>query len=285
MEPRFVDANGLRFAYLEQGSGPLVLLLHGFPDTAYTWDRTMAELAKAGYRAVAPFMRGYHPTAIPADGKYDIETLGRDAGALIEALGEHSAIVVGHDWGSTAAYGVATLAPERVRLLVTVAIPHPRSIKPTPGNLWRLRHFLDLRREHAPARIRKNNFADIDVLWRRWSPAWKDLPASETAPVKASLGHPGSLEAACSYYAALPALPRAPALFRKNITVPAVTFAGERDLVPTRAFEKARVCYDGPYEVVLLPGGHFMHREHPDEFTRELVRVVRDHEQRTAAAG
>ena len=285
MEPRFVSANGLRFAYLEQGHGPLVMLLHGFPDTAHTWDRTLDELARAGYRAVAPFMRGYHPTEIPADGKYDMETLGRDAEALIAALGEHKAIVVGHDWGSTAAYGVASLAPERVRLLVTVAIPHPRSIKPTLGNLWRLRHFLDLRRKSAPARIRAGNFAHIDTLWRRWSPNWKDLPASETEAVKASLAHPGSLEAACSYYAALPAVPRAPALFKKNITVPTVTFAGEHDLVPTRAFEKARVCYDGPYQVVQVPGGHFMHREHPEEFHRELVRVLRDHEQRTAAAG
>jgi pimeloyl-ACP methyl ester carboxylesterase len=285
MEPRFVDANGLRFAYFEQGQGPLVLLLHGYPDTAHTWDRTLGELAKAGYRAVAPFMRGYHPTAIPADGKYDMATLGSDAAALIEALGEQHAIVVGHDWGSTAAYGVATAAPERVKLLVTVAIPHPRSIKPTPANLWRLRHFLVLRRKSAPAKIRATNFAYIDELWRRWSPNWKDMPASETEAVKAALAHPGSLEAACGYYAALPKVPRAPELFRKNITVPTVTFAGEHDLVPTRAFEKARLCYDGSYEVVLMPGGHFMHREHPEEFHRELLRVLRDHDQRARAAG
>src|SRR5262245_64260522 len=99
MKPKFVDANGLRFGYLEQGSGPLVLLLHGFPDTALTWDRAMPALAQAGYRAVAPFMRGYAPTAIPADGAYDTETLGKDAIALIHALGADAAVVIGHDWG------------------------------------------------------------------------------------------------------------------------------------------------------------------------------------------
>src|SRR5689334_12208459 len=78
MEPRFVQASGLRFGYLEQGQGPLVLLVHGFPDTAYTWDRTMAAVAGAGFRAVAPFTRGYHPTEIPPDGPFDSETLGRD---------------------------------------------------------------------------------------------------------------------------------------------------------------------------------------------------------------
>src|SRR3954463_2320633 len=139
-----VRANGLDVAYLEEGTGPLVVLLPGFPDTAYTWDATMAALAAAGYRAVAPFLRGYHPTEIPKDAAYDMDTLGRDALALIKALGAQNAIVVGHDWGATAAYTATSMDPYRVRLLVTVAIPHPRSIKPTPAASWRLRHFLAL---------------------------------------------------------------------------------------------------------------------------------------------
>ena len=130
MEPAFVEANGLRIAYLEAGKGPLVLLLHGFPDTAHTWDRALPALADAGFRAVAPFMRGYHPTAIPADGAYDSDTLAADAVALITALGEEQAIVVGHDWGASAAYGAATIAPERVKKLVVLAIPHPKSLNP-----------------------------------------------------------------------------------------------------------------------------------------------------------
>src|ERR1700683_2871540 len=104
----FVDANGLNFAYLEEGSGPLVLMLHGFPETPHTWDDLRPRIAAKGYRAVSPFMRGYHPTAIP-DRDADQETLARDVLALIVALGEKSAIVVGHDWGATAAYGAATL--------------------------------------------------------------------------------------------------------------------------------------------------------------------------------
>jgi pimeloyl-ACP methyl ester carboxylesterase len=109
----YVDANGLHFAYLEEGSGPLVLLLHGFPDTAHTWDHLRSGIAAKGYRAVSPFMRGYRPTAIPAHDA-DQETLARDALALIEALGATEAVVIGHDWGASAAYGAAALAPERV---------------------------------------------------------------------------------------------------------------------------------------------------------------------------
>ena len=76
-EIRYVDANGLKFAYLEQGSGPLVLMLHGFPDTAHTWDDLHPRIAAKGYRTASPYMRGYRPTAIP-DRDADQETLARD---------------------------------------------------------------------------------------------------------------------------------------------------------------------------------------------------------------
>src|SRR5437763_1852930 len=132
----FVDANGLRFAYLEEGSGPLVLLVHGFPDTPHTWDHVRPALAARGFRAVSPFTRGYAPTEIPKVEDYDADTLGADMLALMTALGEEEAIVIGHDWGASAAYSAASLAPKRVRLLVTVAIPHPASVIPTPKLLW-----------------------------------------------------------------------------------------------------------------------------------------------------
>lgn len=270
-----VQANGVDFAYLEEGTGPLVLLLHGFPDTAQTWDASIRALAEAGFRAVAPFMRGYHPTAIPADGKYDTPTLGADAAALIAALGEEKAVVVGHDWGASAALAVASDYPESVRLLVTLAIPHPRSLKPTLPLLWKIRHFAALRGKNAGAKLRANDFAYVDELWKRWSPAWKNIPASETAAVKAAFAQPGCAEAAAAYYSQVSLKP--PASFRKQIKMPAVAFAGEHDMISTRAFEKARKCYDASYEVVIVPGGHFMHREHPDAFVPELVRVVKEH--------
>ncbi len=93
---RFVEANGLRFGYLESGQGPLVLLVHGFPDTAYAWDATRAALAEAGFRAVAPFTRGDAPTAVPQQEAYDSDTLGRDLIALVRALGREPAVIVGH---------------------------------------------------------------------------------------------------------------------------------------------------------------------------------------------
>jgi pimeloyl-ACP methyl ester carboxylesterase len=90
---RTIDANGIRFAYLAEGEGPLVVLLHGFPDTAHTWDDLRPRLAARGYRAVSPFMRGYHPTEVPPRDA-DAETLARDVLALIDAFGEREAILV-----------------------------------------------------------------------------------------------------------------------------------------------------------------------------------------------
>src|ERR1700680_5233525 len=102
----FVDGNGLNFAYVEKGTGPVVLMLHGFPDTAHTWDDLRPRIAAKGYRAVSPFMRGYSPTAVP-DRDADQETLARDALALIAALGASEAVIIGHDLGGGAAYGAA----------------------------------------------------------------------------------------------------------------------------------------------------------------------------------
>lgn len=269
-----VTANGVKFGYLEQGTGPLVMLVHGFPDTAHTWDATMSAVAGAGFRAVAPFTRGYLPTEVAADGKYDTGTLGADIVALIGALGEKSAIVVGHDWGASAAYTAAATAPESVRLLITLAIPHPATIFPTPALLWRTRHLLTLRFKGAADKVRANDFALVDELWHRWSPAWKAVPREETAQVRAVFADPACLDAALSYYRQFTV--RQPAAMKKTITVPTVAFAGEHDIISPRAYEKARHMFEASYEVVQIPGGHFMHREHPDHFIPELVRVLRE---------
>lgn len=270
-DTRFVQANGLRFAVIEEGTGPLVLMLHGFPDTPHTWDDARPAVAAAGFRVVTPFMRGYHPSEIPKTEAFDQETLGRDVLALIEALGERSAIVVGHDWGASAAYCAVGLAPERVRFVATIAIPHPAGVLPTPRVLWAVRHFATLRMPGAAARARRNDLAVVDDLVQRWSPKWT-VPAGETDAVKRSLREPGSLEAALGYYRALS--PRLPACLRRKVEVPAAAFAGEHDMIPTSLYDRARSRYAGPYEVIRMPGGHFMHREHPEVFVRELLRVL-----------
>jgi len=102
-----VSANGLRFHYLEMGEGPLALCLHGFPDSPWTYRHLIPELARAGYRAVAPFMRGYAPTEVPSDSHYQTGVLAADVAALHGALGgDSNAVLIAHDWGSVAVMGL-----------------------------------------------------------------------------------------------------------------------------------------------------------------------------------
>ena len=116
-----VHANGIEFHYLEMGDGPLAICLHGFPDHAYSFRHLLPDLAAAGFRAVAPFMRGYAPTSAPADGRYHSALMARDAVELIGALGAERAYLIGNDWGAGAVVGATALAPERVIKLVTIA--------------------------------------------------------------------------------------------------------------------------------------------------------------------
>jgi pimeloyl-ACP methyl ester carboxylesterase len=265
---RHVEANGLRFAYLEEGQGPLVLLLHGFPDTARSWDHARPRIAAKGYRVVSPWMRGYAPTAIP-DRDADLETIGRDALALIEALGERSAIIVGHDWGAAASYTAASLDPARVTKLVAISIPHPATLKPTPDKLWAARHFVAYKLPGAAKRFARDDFAALPALYKRWSPAWSP-PAEEFAAVRAAFSDPASLDAAFGYYRQLRFWPQA--FLRKKIEVPTVAFAGVDDhLVRPADYAVASRMFASGYIVEEMRGGHFMHREHPDEFAAKLL--------------
>lgn len=271
MSHKTVEANGLRFAYLEEGSGPLVLLVHGFPDTPQTWEHVRPALAKAGYRAVTPWTRGYLPTEIPKEEAYDTGTLARDVIALVDALGGGPAILVGHDFGAAAAYAAVTMAPEKFKQLITIAIPHPRSIRPTPLMAWKVRHFFTLSRKNAAAKLRKGELAHIDELVQRWSREWK-VPPGETDAVKKVFAQPGCLEAVLGYYRAIST--KVPPEQRGKIKVPSVAFAGESDMIAPKVYERARRLYESTYEIVTMPGGHFMHREHPAHFERELLRVI-----------
>ncbi len=122
---RFVETNGIRMHVAEQGSGPLVLLLHGFPESWYSWRHQLRALADAGYRAVAPDQRGYGQTDRPAAAEqYTQLHLVGDVVGLLDALGEERAVVVGHDWGGPVAWNTALFRPDRVRGVVGLSVPY-----------------------------------------------------------------------------------------------------------------------------------------------------------------
>jgi pimeloyl-ACP methyl ester carboxylesterase len=199
-----VRANGLRFHYLEMGEGPLALCLHGFPDSPYTYRYLLPELAAAGYRAVAPFNRGFAPTEVPAERHHvHTSTMVADAVALHEALGgDGDAVLIAHDWGAVAAWGAVGQAPTRWRRCAILNIP---PFQVFGANLFsydqikRSFYFWFFQMQAvAEEIISANDFAFIDRIWEDWSPSYdatEDLPR-----VKECLRDPAHFQTALGYY-------------------------------------------------------------------------------------
>ena len=205
MKIECVSANGTDFSFLECGTGKLALLLHGFPDTAQTWRHLMPQLADMGYRVVAPFMRGYAPSAVPSDGCYQTAMLARDANALHENLGGDSeAIIIGHDWGAPSCYGAAIDAPTRWHRVVGMAVPPTTALGMAfVQNLEQIKkswYMFFFQHGLADLVVGANNHAFIEMLWRDWSPGYD--ASVDLAFIRKSLADPKNLQAALGYYRA-----------------------------------------------------------------------------------
>jgi pimeloyl-ACP methyl ester carboxylesterase len=276
---RSIRANGIEFGFVEAGDGPLVLLLHGFPDAAWTWERQLAALSDAGYRTVAPFMRGYPPTEIPKDARYDAEALAADVAGLVTALGEESAYVVGHDWGGVATYAAATLQPDVVRAAALIGSGHPSTFPTTllhPRQVHHIFHFWFFQaRELAPAAVRANGMAFIDYLWEYWSGSGHDDREHIARVKRETLAPEGALEAALAYYPALLELPATrPGVAERiqgRVSAPTLSIFGEAD--PVRELSAGEEeQFEGSYRFEVVEGaGHFVHRERPEEVNRLLL--------------
>lgn len=271
--------NGVDFTYLEQGQGPLVLCLHGFPDTAWGFAETLGALANAGFRAVAPFMRGYAPTGLAPDGDYSVLALAQDVLGLIEALGEKDAVVVGHDWGALAAYTAANLAPSRVRKLVVMSVPHMAGSTMSLAQLRKSWYVWFFQVPFWPEReLVKRNFRFIDMLYRDWSPSWR-FSFAATDPVKKALSAPGAVQAALGYYRAMVrgSTHRLRTVMSQRTLVPSLVMAGVQDgSIGFEQFDNVRRAYGTEFRFRQFDGaGHFPHRECFDEFIAELLTFIK----------
>ncbi len=189
-----VEANGLRFHLADGGDGPPVVLLHGFPDTSAVWRHQVPALAAAGFRAIAPDLRGRGRSDRPADvDAYRLSNVVADVTGILDALGLERAHVVGHDWGAAAAWLVAALAPQRVDRLVAISVGFPGAARPDRRALEQAWYRLLFLFPEAEELLRQDD-------WYLLRELFGDAPDGER--YLADLAEPGALTAGLNWYRA-----------------------------------------------------------------------------------
>jgi pimeloyl-ACP methyl ester carboxylesterase len=289
---RTVRANGIALHVAEAGSGPLVLLLHGFPQFWWAWHRQLVDLADAGYRAVAVDLRGYGASDKPPRG-YDAPTAAADIAALVTSLGESDAMLVGSDLGGLLAWTVAANHPRVVRSLMLLGAAHPlrlrsaiaRSPEQRRASSYALRTF------QVPRRA--ENLLARDTRWVRelfdeWTgPRWRGTPgyvADVARYGQAMRIHPVSYAASEYFRWLVRSLVRADGRrfarsLRTPITAPVLHLHGDFDrcVLPSTAQGSGQYV-TGDYEWRVLDGvGHFPHNEVPELISGELLRWAKLH--------
>jgi epoxide hydrolase 4 len=269
-----IDVGEVRLHVVSEGSGPPVLLLHGFPEFWYSWRQQLEALAAAGFTAVAPDLRGYGLSDKPAGvDSYRIERLGGDVVGLIRALGGR-AHVVGHDWGGAIAWWVAAAHPDRCDRLVTINGPHGGALlraAASPAQLLRSWYILFFQLPYLPERmVLAPGF--VRRTLRHHAAGDETFTEEDLARYEEALHRPGAAAAAINYYrAALRHLPLLPA----PVTRPALVVWGERDrsLGPEVLRQLTGAARD--VRVERLPdAGHFAHQDRPAEVNRLLVEFL-----------
>lgn len=282
-----VRANDVGFTYLSAGpddpARPLALLLHGFPDSPHTWRHLMPRLAERGYRAVAPYLRGFAPTEVPLDDCYQTGALAVDANSLHDALaGDERAVIIGHDWGAVCAHGAAVLEPDRWRTLVTMAVPPgqavPHALVTSADQLQMSWYMFFFQHPLAELVVPADDMAFIDRLWAQWSPGYDasdDLPAA-----KATVREAANLRAALGYYrAALGAghsdarYDGAQAVVHAIAAQPALYLHGRDDgCIDVEVAEAVRSTVPSSVTIEIVDNaGHFLHLEQPARVNDRII--------------
>ncbi|MDQ4084456.1 MAG: alpha/beta hydrolase [Actinomycetota bacterium] len=278
---RHVAANGARFHVAESGTGPLVLLLHSFPEFWWTWRDQLPALAGAGYRAVAMDLRGYGSSDKTPRG-YDPATLARDVVGTIRSLGAGDAVLVGQGWGGYIAWTVAALHPERVRGLVPVAAAHPLRLRSLLRSPRLSRHLVGMQVPWFPERrIQAQDARYVEALLRAWSGPGTPFPLPEQSRrYRGAMSLWPSPHCALEYHRwVMRSRLRADgrrftAAMRTPVCAPVLQVLGGQDpVVPRSATRVPAALVRAPHEVVVLDGaGHFPHEECPQEFNAALLR-------------
>jgi pimeloyl-ACP methyl ester carboxylesterase len=273
----YAEVGDMRLHYVEAGNGPLVILLHGFPEFWYGWRRQIAPLAAAGYHVVAPDLRGYNLSSRPKGiAPYGADKVAEDINGLIHELGYESAILVGHDWGGTVAWTTAMNHPEVVERLAILDAAHPRKLQKglfKPRQLRRSWYFFFFALPWLPERIvRARNFRFFRNFLRDARPAYTE---QETDRYVEAWSQTGALSGMINYYRNSVFTPpwRAKAAI-KLVSAPTLVIWGQRDRYLGRTLAEPE-HHDVPNLVGVerLPNAsHWVHHDEAERVNQLLVK-------------
>jgi len=268
---RNIITNGIRMHYVMQGEenkGPLVVLLHGFPEFWYSWRHQILFLAEQGYTVVAPDLRGYNDTDKPRTG-YDVPTLLRDIEGLIKGLGQEKAIIVGHDWGGVLAWSFAMRYPQMTQRLIVLNAPHPRAFQRelrTPKQLSKSWYVFFFQLPWLPEAILGANHAQAIGRTIYESAVQKSaFPADVLLEYQGAMSKPGALTASLSYYRQV--MRRGYGIKQGTIIqAPTLLIWGEQDSALDVALTYGLEQWVPKIQVRRIPtSGHWVQQEQPDE--------------------
>ncbi|OBI67993.1 epoxide hydrolase [Mycolicibacterium fortuitum] len=295
-EPRWIDvatpAVQLRALVWGPEDGPVALCLHGFPDTANGWRKVAPVLAEAGWKVVAPFMRGYVPSSIPTDGSYHVGALMDDALRLLEAVGPTGRdVIIGHDWGAMAASGVAALPDNPFSKAVIMSVPplasfQPLGRVPDAGKLlaqlprqalrsWYMMYF------QLPWLPERSASWVVPRLWKAWSPGYD--ATQDLRHVDAAIGAPDRRRAALGYYRATVRMSKPPAQYAElhdhwllPPVLPSLYLHGTDDgcAAPDYARWVQEILPAGSAVNIVEAAGHFLQLDQPEVVAQHIVDFI-----------
>ncbi|WP_282783652.1 alpha/beta hydrolase [Nocardia sp. CC201C] len=267
-------------------NAPLVLLLHGFPDTPHTWDGVIPALVDNGFQVLAPWLRGYTPGSAARSARYDLMAVSADIAAWYHALGAPRTHLVGHDWGAFVALVLAKQYPRQWLSLSVLAIPPfgggfaGRSLPLLPRQLLMSSYIPLMQSGASPRLLVRDDAAFVRRLWRRWSPGW-DFSETQFAPTARVFTDPLLAWAATRYYRSLVTVHRSATrdfhrlLLAPLPALPTLALAGARDGALSADLQRVLAERAGVTHAELPDCGHFLHAERPDAVAAQLLPHLR----------
>ncbi|WP_067563333.1 alpha/beta fold hydrolase [Nocardia acidivorans] len=265
-----------------EAEAPLVMLLHGFPDTPHSWDGLIPLLVESGFQVLTPWLRGYTPESASRTARYDLIAVAQDIAAWHRALGGPPTHLVGHDWGAFAAMVLAKRHPRQWLSLTQLAIPPfgggfpPAAARYLPRQTLMSSYIPVMQSGLSPRLLTRDNAAVVRRLWHRWSPDWS-FSDTDFAPTARVFTDPATAWAATRYYRSLFTVHRAPTRdFHALITAPAaalptLALSGGHDGCMSPDLQRLLAAHAGIPAAQLPDTGHFLHAEHPAAVAEHLL--------------